>query len=158
MRYFITNRKGFTLIELIIVIGILAILLSIVLVAINPAKQFSDVNDTKRRSDVKALLDAIQQYSVSNRGNISVLKITTAPQNISSTQTGFDFCNALVPAYIAALPSDPIHGTGASTGGTRIRKCDSNYDTYYVVSKEMVNQRITVSASGELAGIISVTR
>jgi prepilin-type N-terminal cleavage/methylation domain-containing protein len=52
-------RKGFTLIELVVVIGILAVLLTIVLVAINPARQFKQANDTKRRSDVNAILNAV---------------------------------------------------------------------------------------------------
>ncbi len=41
------QQKGFTLIELLVVIGILTVLLSIVLVAINPARQFSQANNTK---------------------------------------------------------------------------------------------------------------
>jgi len=62
-----TNKlnKGFTLIELLVVIGILAILLAITLIAINPARQFGQANDTKRRSDLTAILNALGQYSAS---------------------------------------------------------------------------------------------
>src|SRR6266849_3374438 len=63
-------QKGFTLIELLVVIGILAVLLSIVLIAINPAKQFSQANNTKRRSDVNAILNAIDQYAADNKGTL----------------------------------------------------------------------------------------
>ena len=64
------SEKGFTLIELLVVIGILAILLAITLIAINPARQFGQANDTKRRSDINAILNAIGQYAASNSGNL----------------------------------------------------------------------------------------
>src|SRR3990172_6284702 len=95
------NNKGFTLIELIIVIGILAILLAIVLIAINPSRQFKQANDTRRRSDVVALLDAIHQYAADNQGDVPA-GITTTLQNISSTRA--NICTSIVPTYISALP------------------------------------------------------
>ncbi|MCX6791622.1 MAG: type II secretion system protein [Candidatus Gottesmanbacteria bacterium] len=58
--YLPAERRGFTLIELLVVIGILAVLLAITLIAINPARQFSQANDTKRASDVNAILNAIE--------------------------------------------------------------------------------------------------
>ena len=54
-------HKGFTLIEILIVIGIIAILSSIVIIAVNPARQFAQARDTKRQSDVNAILNAVYQ-------------------------------------------------------------------------------------------------
>ncbi len=57
-------------------------LLSITLIAINPAKQFSQANDTKRRSDVNAILNAIDQYAADNKGQLPA-SITTTVQTHS---------------------------------------------------------------------------
>src|ERR1700686_3504420 len=99
-----TNRnsqKGFTLIELLVVIGILAVLLAITLIAINPAKQFSQSNNTKRQSDVLAILNGVYQYAADNKGAVPGT-ITTSVSTISDT--GADLCASLVPTYLAALP------------------------------------------------------
>jgi len=140
------NRKGFTLIELLVVIGILAVLLAIVLVAINPARQFEQANNTKRSSDVNAILNAIHQYAASNQGNLPPgLAAADAddPIAVSTAGTGEEFCDALVTEYIAALPVDP------STGPDPVEEADcADYDTGYVVSKSSADNRITVSTDG----------
>ncbi len=147
----IKNQKGFTLIELLVVIGILAVLLAITLIAINPARQFSQANNTQRSSDVNAILNAVGQYSVDNNGDLSALGIpdtTAGAGNISNA--GVDICSALVPTYIAQLPVDPQ--TGAFTDCT-------DYDTQYEIVRSTTNSRVTVSApDAELSQVISVTR
>jgi prepilin-type N-terminal cleavage/methylation domain-containing protein len=52
-------KKSFTLVELMIVIAVLAILASIVLFALNPARVFDNVRDTKRVTDIKMIHKAI---------------------------------------------------------------------------------------------------
>src|SRR6266536_4617641 len=92
-------QKGFTLIELLVVIGILAILLAIVLIAINPARQFQQANDTKRRSDVNAILNAVNQYMADNHGALpnTTNPITSTPTNIGSGASGsLAICNGNV--------------------------------------------------------------
>jgi prepilin-type N-terminal cleavage/methylation domain-containing protein len=157
-------NKGFTLIELLVVIGILAILLAITLIAINPARQFGQANDTKRRSDLTAILNAIGQYSASNAGNLpqDILDgdygvANDTPLELNSTNFP-DLCEDLVPDYLPAIPVDP---TGNDQDGIEAADCAAAWDTgdasVYQILMDGQN-RITVSASVPYAGPIQVTR
>ena len=149
----INKQKGFTLIELLVVIGILAILLAITLIAINPARQFGQANDTKRRSDANAILNAVGQYSASNTGNLPGEVTTASTSAVEINNTNFpNLCTALVPTYIPALPADPTLNNQAG-----ISSCAGSWDTGYQISKD-ANNRITVYASHAYAGPIQVTR
>lgn len=146
------NKKGFTLIEILVVIGILAVLFAIVLIAINPARQFSQANNTKRRSDVNALLNAVHQFAADNRGTLPA-GINTSAGTISST--GVNICASLVTQYMAALPVDPL-----TNNGTPVTNCATTpWNTNYTVFRSATDNRITVSApAAELGEVISVTR
>lgn len=141
--------KGFTLVELVVVIGILAILLSIVLVAINPSRQFSQANNTQRRSDVSAILNAVTQYAADNKGSLPT-SITSTVKDISSAASAADICSDIVSDYIAAMPVDPT--TGSYTDCT-------DYDTGYTIVKSASNNRVTVAApDAEISETITITR
>src|SRR3989338_10556361 len=103
------SYKAFTLIELLVVIGILTVLFAIVLIAVNPDRQFKQANDTQRRSDVSAILNAVGHYQTDNNGALPAAIATTA-KVIKSAAGGADICTDLVAKYIAALPFDPTSG------------------------------------------------
>lgn len=156
-------QKGFTLIELLVVIGVLAVLLAIVLIAINPARQFSQANNTKRSSDVNALLNAIHQYAADNKGNISALGTIstdpTTPTAISAAGVGNAFCTSLATEYIAALPRDPLVSNGAPIIDTVDCAAGTpTWDTGYTIYRTATDNRITIEAEGELGAVITVTR
>lgn len=146
------REYGFTLIELLVSMGIIATLIAIVLVAINPSRQFSQANNTKRRSDVVAILSAVQQYIVANKG-VAPAGISTSVLTIEKAG-GVDLCSLLVSTYIAALPVDPL-----TNSGTAITDCTSSYNTNYTIIKSASDSRMTVAApAAELGATISVTQ
>lgn len=139
------------MIEILLVIAIVSILATIMLFLLNPAQKFSQANNTKRRSDVNVVLNAISQYAADNKG-ILPASISATMQIISSS--GANICANLVPQYIAALPVDP-----KINNGTPIADCSQSYNTNYTASKSATTNRVTVSAPGvELGETISVTR
>lgn len=154
MKKFFSAHRGFTLIELLVVIGVLAVLLAIVLIAINPARQFSQANNTKRASDINAMLNAIHQYAADNKGTIPA-GIDTTVKNIGSAATDANICAQLVTRYLAALPVDPL-----TNNGTPVTDCAQAYNTNYTVTKSASDNRITVTAPATELGVavLSVTR
>lgn len=146
MKYFKSN-KGFTLIEILLVVAAIAILAGIVILAINPNKQLGDTRNAQRRADVTTILNAAYQYSIDN-GSLPA-GIDTSSKEVCKTGgtcTGLADLSPLtsLEKYLTSIPLDP---TGSSTNGTG----------YYIVKS--ANNRVTVSApSAENGATISVTR
>jgi prepilin-type N-terminal cleavage/methylation domain-containing protein len=153
-----SSQKGFTLVELLIVIGILAVLLAIVLIAVNPQQQFKQANNTARKADVNAILNAVSAYAADNDGQLPA-GIDSTAKTITSTAgaTNLNLCSTLVPTYIADLPLDPTTGT-ESPDGSVCSEASATYSTGYTI-KSSTGNRVTVSApSAENGETINVTR
>lgn len=144
------KQSGFTLVELLVVIGILTVLTAVVLVAVNPGRQLAQARDTQRRADVNTVITSITAYMADpeNNGKLPAGIVTLCTAGSHSIGTaGLDLAAVVAPTYVADMPLDPSGGTAADTG-------------YTVCVANAAARRITVAApNGELATTpISVTR
>ena len=113
------HKNGFTLIEILVVLGLIAILASVVLIAVNPARQFAQGRNAQRESSVNTLLNALGQNLADNKGVFTCAGMGTTPSAIA-THIGVGSGNVnlacLVPTYIpSAIPMDPTNGTADDT-------------------------------------------
>jgi len=115
--------RGFTLIEVLVVIALIAVLAAITIIAINPQQNFQDARNTQRQSDATQILNAVTQYTA-QQGNAlldlgTIPNCTPGPAAAVGTGTGaVDLSANLVPTFLVAIPTDPQTGTDADTGYT----------------------------------------
>ncbi len=91
-------KKAFTLLEMLIVLGIIAVMLSILTVSYSTAQKKS--RDAKRKGDVKAIENALEQY-------YSVCGYTYPTPNSSGSLTAPIGCVNAPNGFIPTIPVDP---------------------------------------------------
>ena len=145
--------RGFTLIEILVVIGMLAILTTVVLVAVNPLRQFAQARNSQRQSNVAAILNAVTERIADNGGTFISSSseqsdacrtyLASGAHTINKSQ--LDLRSCLVPSYLPELPYDPSTGSNSCTtagcGGT-----GESYDLGYTVQQDASTNRVTVCA------------
>lgn len=130
------------------VIAIMVVLMGIVLVAVNPARQYQQARDAKRQSDVNAILNALNQYQVDHNGTVADIGTFAVCPSVSTIGTGaLNLAPALVASYMAEMPVDPK------------TTCNAANTCYAVCVTPVPSGRVTVSApNAETRSKISVTR
>ena len=139
------KNRGFTLVELVITMGVLAVLLGATVLIINPVAQFSNARNSERRNHINTIINAIKQNAADHRG---IFTCSDGPIPTSTTvlgTNGYDINGCIAPDYIAVLPMDPLTGTSNDIG--------------YSIVNDVITGRITITGDdAELGKTITVTR
>jgi len=136
------KHDGFTLMELLLVLGILSILALTVLTAINPTKQLNDARNAFRMSSIVQIENGSWQHLIdgntltgvptSKANAIDICKAQTSPTDCTAN-SGYDL-SAITPTYIVAIPEDTkepnayLSGFRLYRNGTLIKVCSSQLD------------------------------
>ena len=158
MKEFNTKYKvGFTLVELLVVIGIIGILAGIVYASFGDARKIA--RDNIRKSDLKALQLALELYKAQNghypvacdnaiypnwRGNVNG-SYKCSDQNIPYIQN-------LVPDFIAVLPVDPLassYNNSSNVGYLYLTNMDGT--AYKLLANNSVEKNFIGSYDDEFA-------
>jgi len=156
----LSQKQGFTLLEILLVVAAIGILAGIVIVALNPTKQLGDTRNAQRASDITTILNAAYQYSLDHNGSMpaGIDATTGSAQVLGTAGTGCDStCGAettvaacvdlsgnLVPTYVVGIPVDPSSGSAANTdyyinkdsdGRLTVGACDAEQSATLVVKK-----------------------
>ena len=155
-------KKGFTLLELLIVIGILAILSTTMILVINPAEILKKARDSQRISDLNTLKSAIAYYITSTSSPNIGLSTKTYSSNVTDVNCGrttasatttltvdgngwipINFNSLIGGSPIGSLPQDPNPSTSATATSTPSR--------YYVYLPNDSDYTFTLVANMESA-------
>ena len=149
--------KGFTLIEILVVVSIIAILAALVLVSFStPQKQ---ANDTRRKNDLRQYTALLKEYAANNEGFY--------PCRPTAASLSGAFCTSYLGLDSSECPTDPKEGTGSfgynvSSGNVDGTACTgpgtpsaANYVLYAVIEAQADSQYVVCSNGG--AGIVTGT-
>lgn len=95
--------KGFTIIELLVVVAIIGMLAAVIMTALSSSQV--SARDSRRLADVHELHKAFEFYSLDNNGRYPAA--APSPYYLADV-------SGLAPAYIAAIPRDPLETVAGS--------------------------------------------
>jgi uncharacterized delta-60 repeat protein/prepilin-type N-terminal cleavage/methylation domain-containing protein len=137
------NKKGFTLLEILLVVAAIGILAAIVLLAINPNRQLAQFRDSVRQRDINTIQKAIDQYLIDSNGVYpSEIPIGNYKEicleNGENSLDCIDLVPFLVPTYIAKIPQDP-------TGGKYLVAISPRNNKISVIAGNSENSQIAIN-------------
>jgi prepilin-type N-terminal cleavage/methylation domain-containing protein len=143
------QNKGFTLLEILLVIAAIGILAAIVLVAINPNRQLAQARNLVRQADINTIQKALEQYLIDNGRyptgiDTTYKEICSTGSNSANQGTVGSNCidlREMVPDYLASIPVNP---TVSIQSG------------YYVWINDINNKVAVLAGKGENGKVIGI--
>ncbi len=116
----VLSHRGFTLIELTVVMGVLGVLMGALIIVVNPTEQMRKAHDTQRKNDLSQIQRALEIY-YNDHGKYPDM---SAYMIVNTDGTPVGWGSSWSP-YISRLPKDP--------GVNRyVYVVGSNNQTYYI--------------------------
>ncbi|MCJ7827705.1 type II secretion system GspH family protein [Patescibacteria group bacterium] len=100
-----TNLSGFTMVEMIITMTILAIVIGAAITMINPVGQFEKARDSTRQRELQDYRVAIEAFATINGGSYYGDPAESTEEEIHANE---DLCDS-IPLFLSSCPADPIN-------------------------------------------------
>ena len=165
---FFNKKTGFTIVNLVMAIGVLVVIAASVLVVVNPTKRIGQTKDARRLADITAIARAVEAYEIDNHQIPSDLAAATSlsvgEKFVLCGSSGSLTCDGqtydclvvddsdFLGVYLPELPVDPDKSSSADSGYYVTRQADNNM--VFGVCDSYDNTEITISASAALPDII----
>lgn len=139
---FTKKISAFTILQLILSVFLLAIIMAIVYIAINPAKHFAETRNEQRISDLFSIRNGLQQYIVNNQGKI--------PDGIDESLRiiGSNDAGCTTSCRVVALEGDPSVINTFETSSSS----DFNKGSYSNTIYNPVTSMLELDNNGKLLG------
>ncbi len=116
--------SAFTLVELLVVIGIIALLISILLPTLNKARK--SANTVQCMSNMRQVALAMLSYSNQNHGSLIPVRITGTTANYPY---GFCWANELVREHLLSAPNAYLSASKGNFTQNSVFRCPESSDT-----------------------------
>jgi type II secretory pathway pseudopilin PulG len=125
------DKKGFTMVQLIITLGVLAVLATATMIAFDPIRRMGQANDARRYEDVESMAKALELYQIDNDqlpSDFTDLNIWDTHKVVLCSSAAELTCDGqtrdclvvddtdFLGEYLPELPIDPTKRNDADTG------------------------------------------
>jgi prepilin-type N-terminal cleavage/methylation domain-containing protein/prepilin-type processing-associated H-X9-DG protein len=143
------HRCGFTLVELLVVIGIIAILVGLLLPALNKARR--QANAAECASNMRQIAMGVLQYCMDNHGRLIIEDIDPGKTSDSSYKDGFGWQSELMHQKYVSAPNiypQPTNANLLSTPLGTVYRCPESID----VAQNSAGPTTGAPTDGQCAG------
>lgn len=146
--------KGFTLIEVLVVVAIISILTAILVANYNEARKNS--RDKVRMSDLKSLQLAVElykaqygQYPAQGCGTAGTQFAGPGPMTVTWASSCEEYISGLAPQFVPSLPKDPSQENVSNTG--YFYATDATRQSYKIMAALSVESKLITAFSDEFS-------